>query len=469
MKRRNLFFQIFAPYLILIFLSLIVVSWLASRALKHYHVDQAISDLEAKAALTRKIVGVSFDRRDTKEIGALCKEAGNAVLTRITVMDTAGNVICDSDADPASMENHLGRPEVKKAMTGNLGVDVHFSKEMSREMIYVALPIKRDGAVNGVIRASKPLTHVTEALDAMYRKIATGGLVVAAIAVLMGLFITRQIVRPLEAVKAGAERYAKGDFEYRLRSFGAVEISALADTLNKMALQLMRLETMRQDFVANVSHELMTPITSIKGFVETLRDGAVGDPKRAKEFLEIILKHADRLGTIVEDLLSLSRLEQGVEKGRIKFEKAHLQLVLKDAVALCEQRAREKDIAIELEIEEDVVMEVNAPLLEEAVMNLVDNAVKYSGKNAIVSVRFGRADGKAFIRVIDRGCGIPPEHLSRIFERFYRVDKARSREMGGTGLGLSIVKHIVSAHGGHVFVESEPGRGSTFSIYLPIS
>ncbi len=469
MKRKKLLFQIYAPYLIIIFLSLIVVSWLASRALKHYYIDQTIRDLQTKAVLVERIIGDSYSRKDMKELEALCKDSGEAVQTRITTMDTAGKVVCDSDTDPTVMENHSGRPEIKKALSGSLGVDVHFSKEMSQQMIYVALPMKKDGAVIGIVRASKSLVHITDALKAMYIRIAIGGLAVAVLAVLISLIITRRIVKPLEAVKVGAERYARGDFEYRLRSFGAVEISSLAEVLNKMALQLMRLESMRKDFVANVSHELMTPITSIKGFVETLRDGAVADPERTKEFLSIIARHADRLSTIVEDLLSLSRLEQGVEKGQIKFEKANLRQVLNEAVSLCEQRAREKDIAIELEIREDVVMDVNAPLLEEAVTNLIDNAIKYSERKKTVSVRAGKEGDSVVIKIIDRGCGISPEHLPRIFERFYRVDKARSREMGGTGLGLSIVKHIVSAHGGHVHVESEPGKGSTFSIYLPIS
>lgn len=468
MKRKRLLFQIYAPYLIIIFLSLIALSWMVSRTFKHYYVDQTIYDLQTKAVLIERIIGSAYDRKDMKELEALCKDSGEAVETRITVMNMAGKVVCDSHADPATMENHSARPEMKKALAGSLGVDRHFSKEMLQEMIYVAVPMKKDGIIIGVVRASKSLAHVTEALRAMYVRIAIGGLAVAFLAVLISLMITRRIVKPLEAVKAGAERYAKGDFEYRLHSFGAVEISSLAEALNKMALQLMRLESMRKDFVANVSHELMTPITSIKGFVETLRDGAAADPKKTKEFLEIISRHADRLGTIVEDLLSLSRLEQGVEKGQIKFEKTKLRKVLEDAAALCEQRAREKDITIELEIKEDVVMDVNAPLLEEAVVNLVDNAIKYSEKKKVITVRAAKEGNNAVIKVIDRGCGIPPEHLPRIFERFYRVDKARSREMGGTGLGLSIVKHIVAAHGGHVHVESEVGKGSTFSICLPL-
>jgi two-component system phosphate regulon sensor histidine kinase PhoR len=231
--------------------------------------------------------------------------------------------------------------------------------------------------------------------------------------------------------------------------------------------RLRRLEQVRQDFVANVSHELRTPITSIKGFVETLIDGALDSPEEARRFLEIVAKQSDRLTAILEDLLILSRTEAGTSRKEIRLERSNLLEVIEAAVALCKPKASAKGIAITIACPEALEARMNAPLLEQAVTNLVDNAVKYSDSDERVLVEAEQNDEGVVLRVQDHGAGIPAEHLPRLFERFYRVDKARSRSLGGTGLGLSIVKHISSAHGGKVRVESTPGQGSTFSIYLP--
>jgi two-component system phosphate regulon sensor histidine kinase PhoR len=231
--------------------------------------------------------------------------------------------------------------------------------------------------------------------------------------------------------------------------------------------RLKRLESIRRDFVANVSHELRTPITSIQGFVETLKEGALADPEDARRFLDIIARHADRLNAIIEDLLALSRLEG--ELGEVARERLPLRPVLDAAIALCAPLAKEREIRVEIGCDGAIAARVNAPLLEQAIVNLLDNALKFSEPGATVSIAARRddaADGLE-ISVRDRGCGIPPEHQPRIFERFYRVDKARSRMGGGTGLGLSIVKHIAQAHGGSVEVDSAVGAGSTFTIRLP--
>ncbi len=236
---------------------------------------------------------------------------------------------------------------------------------------------------------------------------------------------------------------------------------------------VQRLENVRRDFVANVSHELKTPIASIKGFVETLLDGAADDPQDARRFLEIVSRQADRLAAIIEDLLALSRIEQSEGAGNLPLETALIADVLAAAVTDCGPRARDRSISVETSCPADLVAEVNAPLLEQALINLIDNAIKYSDPGRTVRLsagRFaapGREPGDLAIRVRDEGCGIEQEHLPRLFERFYRVDKARSRKQGGTGLGLAIVKHIVQAHGGTIGVESEPNVGTTFTIRLP--
>jgi two-component system phosphate regulon sensor histidine kinase PhoR len=231
--------------------------------------------------------------------------------------------------------------------------------------------------------------------------------------------------------------------------------------------RLRRLEEIRRDFVANVSHEIKTPITAIKGFVETLREGAVKNPDDAERFLGIIEKHVERLEAIIEDLLSLSRIERGTEREENELVENSVKDVLDTAIQVCEVGAVARKIDIELSCPENLFAKMEPRLLEQAVVNLLDNAVKYSNEESSIRVEASQGEGEIILSVRDEGCGIEKKHLSRLFERFYRVDKARSRQLGGTGLGLAIVKHIAQAHGGHVNVESTPGKGSTFSIYLP--
>lgn len=226
------------------------------------------------------------------------------------------------------------------------------------------------------------------------------------------------------------------------------------------------LENMRKEFVANVSHELKTPITAIHGFVETLREGAIHDKKKAPEFLDIIIRHTERLNTIIEDLLDLSRIEDS-GKSEITLSRLPVLQVLQVAAGICQSKADEKHIRVQLDCKPGLEANMNAPLLEQAMVNLVDNAIKYSPEESLIMISAQKIDGKISIRVLDNGSGIPAKDLPRIFERFYRVDKARSRNLGGTGLGLSIVKHIAQAHGGAVTVESKPGEGSTFTLSIP--
>jgi two-component system phosphate regulon sensor histidine kinase PhoR len=243
------------------------------------------------------------------------------------------------------------------------------------------------------------------------------------------------------------------------RVFGALVV------LNDIT-QLRRLENVRREFVANVSHELKTPVTLIQGFVETLLDGAMEKREEAKRFLQIIFTHAKRLDAIIEDLLSLSRLEQA-DQNSMPAEDTALEGLLEKAEAFCQEKAQLKGIQIIRQCEPGLMVKVNPNLIQQAVVNLIENAIKYSEPRRAVRVEAGRDDREIKVRVIDQGCGIAAEHLPRIFERFYRVDKARSRQEGGTGLGLAIVKHILQAHGGRVTVESTVGQGSTFTLHFP--
>lgn len=228
---------------------------------------------------------------------------------------------------------------------------------------------------------------------------------------------------------------------------------------------IRHLETVRSDFVANVSHELKTPITSIKGFVETLLSDDWNHEPDILRFLEIINQQSGRLNAIIDDLLTLSRLEQ--KDGLVMKESARLAPVIETAIYLCQLQAGRKNIKIDAVCPEDLELSINAPLLEQALVNLIINAVKYSDPDKKVLILAEKQTESVVIYVKDEGFGIERKHLDRLFERFYRVDTARSRKLGGTGLGLSIVKHIISAHEGMIRVDSKVGAGTTFIITLP--
>ena len=231
--------------------------------------------------------------------------------------------------------------------------------------------------------------------------------------------------------------------------------------------RLRHLEQMRSDFVANVSHELRTPVTSIAGFVETLLDSEMYNSAQARHFLEIIVKHSSRLEAIIDDLMSLANIELGEERRSVTFSDTALAPVISAAVLSCGQVAAAGGVALQEECDPDLTCRMNAQLVEQAVTNLLDNAIKHSDRHGRVVVRAGHNARGVLIEVTDTGIGIAPEHQQRIFERFYRVDRTRSREHGGTGLGLAIVKHIAQAHDGEVSVRSTPRHGSTFTLRLP--
>jgi two-component system phosphate regulon sensor histidine kinase PhoR len=589
MRRRRLVAQLFPSYLIIVLLALLAVTWYVSQAWRQSFLQHTAADLEVRANLAKPQFQALLSPLNGVAVDRLCKKLGQLSGTRLTVILPSGRVVGDSTTDPARMDNHGDRPEIRQAFQDQIGISTRFSYTRETTMMYVAVPIRDQGRVTAVVRTSLPVAFIDRALNRMYFKIALGGMGAALLAALLSLLMARRLSRPLEEMKQGAERFAQGDLRVKVPVPPSDELASLAEALNYMAEQLdqrirtvirqrqeqeavlasmvegvlavdrrerlitlnqagarllgvdpetarerpipelvrhpdlqnfvtralassrqvdgeiilrdngrdrllqvrgtplqdlqgqafgalivlndvtrlRRLEQARRDFVANVSHELKTPITSIKGFVETLLDGAMQEPDNAWSFLQIIAKHADRLNEIIDDLLSLSRIEQDSEQGKVALSPGSIKEVLQDAIQVCRERAAAKDMEIELTCPDDLAAQINAPLLLQAVVNLIDNAVKYSPAGRPVQVEARLELGEVLVLVRDQGPGIAPEHLPRLFERFYRVDPGRSRKVGGTGLGLAIVKHIAQSHGGYVTLQSAPGKGSTFLIHLP--
>ena len=587
-RRRRLLWQLYPTYLLIIIISLGATTWFASRTLKQFHIQESASDLEARARLFETQISDHLSPLNRGTIDQICKNIGQQVTTRITVILPSGKVIGDSEKDPESMDNHVDRPEVRQALRGQVGMSRRYSRTLDQDMMYVGIPLKRGADIVCVIRSSVSLASIDEALRNIEVEIVAGGFLIALFAAILSLWVSRRISRPIEEIKKGAESFARGDFACRLPVENPEEIGSLSETMNQMAIELQerirkmtkqrneleavltsmlegviavdnderiismnqaagemleahpsqaqgriiqevirnvdlqrlvrkalsgeepveedvllyaeeertlnghstalydedghrmgallvlndvtrlrKLESVRRDFVANVSHEIKTPIAAIQGFVETLRTGAMENREDAERFLGIIQKHVGRLNAIIEDLLSLSRIEQEEENQEIILSEGRIRDVLSMAIQVSQVKAAPKNIRMTLSCREDLMAKINPPLLEQAVVNLLDNAIKYSDDESTIRVEGKQTDGEIVVTVRDQGSGIEKKHIPRLFERFYRVDKARSRKLGGTGLGLAIVKHVTQAHGGRVTVESTPGKGSVFNLHLP--
>jgi len=399
------------------------------------------------------------------------RELAGILHLRITVIDRQGKVIADSEKDASLMENHGDRAEFIEAVEKGLGQSTRFSQTLNYPMTYVAVRVTDGDRIVGVVRVAVPLSEVQLELHPLYKAAAIGIFVVTCISLLIAFFLARSISFPISRIRKTAEQIAKGEFSERVPVKGNDELADLASAFNTMADELQnnierlkQLDKVRTDFVANVSHELKTPLTSIRGFVETLEDGAIDDKENARRFLAIIKKHAQRLDSIIEDLLRLSELESG---GRMEMAEFDLKDLIDEVVMGFGHSLTVKRQELSVEAAGgDFVTRGDRDKLEQVFVNLIDNAIKYTKEGGQIKIWLATDGDCLTVTVEDNGIGIPKDDVERVFERFYRVDKAHSREVGGTGLGLSIAKHIVLAHNGQIRIESELGRGTKVIVTL---
>ncbi len=345
-----------------------------------------------------------------------------------------------------------------------LGGQLGILESTFRSMVEAVIVVDRDGRIMRSNQAAGGLFDFSSA-DSSGRDIQE---IIRQVDIEQFLRRTLSSSVPVEDVlriTAGGEKFLYGHGTL-LRNESGETTGALL-VFNDIT-RLKQLENMRREFVANVSHELKTPITAISGFVETLQDGAIREPEHADRFLGIISRNVSRLYAIIEDLLSLSKIEQEEDTGQIALSWKPLRPVLENAVTVCAKGLQEKQICLEMVCKDSLSANINSELLEQVVVNLLDNAVKYSDPGGTIIIRASQSDTGVIIAVEDNGCGIRSEHHARLFERFYRVDKARSCKLGGTGLGLAISKHIALAHQGAISVNSTPGTGSIFFLRLPL-
>lgn len=587
---RSLKMEIISSYVALAMVALVITIWVLTLSYSENYNETIERELRSQATLLEYFVKDKIKLEYQEEVNRLLQNLTARIPSRITIILPNGTILADSQEDARKIGSLALRPEVQKALTGQIAVEIRRSIISDAKMVFIAYPVLDNTQVNGIIRIASPaadpvivMLHNRPEILLLITSIFLMGLIT-------GLVMNRSITKPLYRIKNHIDNMTEGNFQDKIPSFHVEEFDQITNSINYVlwkqknqinilsqdleelevgpanmteavividsrehiitintaaerlfnisvdhvkgrtvqeairntdfqkfvtrtfaekipvegdiiflgdpdkflqahgaplknsdgtaigalivlndVSRLKALEIIRRDFVANVSHELRTPVTSIKGFLETLKEGAIKDPVDAERFLDIILKHTDRLNSIIEDLLSLSRIESNVEKGEIHLQLDDVNDVVTTVIKACSRKASIRNIEIDTKIEPGLSAYINKPLLEQAVENLLDNAIKYSDSRSKIEITTFTAGNDIGIRVKDYGCGIPKEHLSRIFERFYRVDKARSRTVGGTGLGLAIARHIVTAHRGRINVESSANQGSSFTIFIPKS
>jgi two-component system phosphate regulon sensor histidine kinase PhoR len=581
--------KLILSYIIVVIVSFGAVAFFLDKSLEERSVRTIASSLTAQASLIEShITSDLLAAQDANRLQDFVKTAGQKAECRITIIDKHGKVIADSDESPeglARMDTHIGRPEVRAALAGGIGVNTRYSPTLRIDMLYAAVPIRDKSSVTGVVRVALPLESVANTLWTIRKIILLGVVFSLALAFILGSLLASQTIKPINRMIHISRKFSEGDFERRIIQAPHDEIGELARTLNTMAqhiedkikevktqnqrleaifnsmiegvlvvdrsgrivsinhaieniftikksdaegrllleairnndiaelidgilkkgeplsseiklvypvsrifqvsatpifegervngclavihdiTEIRRLETVRSDFVANVSHELKTPLTSIKGFVETLLDGAMDDSKNAMAFLKIVHDHTDRLDKLVNDLLVLSHLESK----EIKLQRKDFDLSgqVDEIIMGFGSQIKKTGIEIKNKVPKGLSVHADKDRIDQVVTNLIDNGLKFNKEKGTIRIYSEYLPGAVRVIIEDSGTGIPAKDISRIFERFYRVDRARSRDLGGTGLGLSIIKHIVELHGGAVGVESTEGLGSKFWFTIP--
>lgn len=404
---------------------------------------QIVSDLKADAWMMRNMH--VFD--DITNIHPDAYDLNTETL-RITVVDEKGNVVFDSNADASAMNNHEDRPEVRQAFETGEGSGTRRSETLDKNLFYYAVKLQ-----NGtVLRISREADSFLAVLQNMLPTVIGVSLLLFLFSIFLANYFTRSLVEPIEHMASNISDPSQ-EVVYK-------ELAPFVATIRQQHEDILKSAQMRQEFTANVSHELKTPLTAISGYAELIEHGMAGK-ENTQRFAGEIHKNAARLLSLINDIIQLSQLDGG--KRQMEYTDIDLYKLAGECVDMLNMNAKKQNVTIRLCGKPSMVYG-DKQLMEELLYNLCDNAIRYNNRGGSVTVTVGSEGSQVFLSVKDTGIGIPEEHQDRVFERFYRVDKSRSKATGGTGLGLAIVKHIVAQHGAKLSLESQVGKGTEIRV-----
>lgn len=579
--KRKFFVRTLVSYLVIVFIVSALIYFFSQGTMRNFYTERLKTHLSQVAHSMTTEVSDLYAAGDTTAMDRWIKELGQRIDIRVTVIKPDGTVLADSEKNPRKMENHRDRPEISRALRGDPQNSTRFSTTLGERMLYLALPLAKDGETQLVLRLSLFVKEIKGLVNEIRWKIIAIMMIIFLLALTMAWIFSRNISRPVQEIVAATRKFAEGDFDVSVFVKNKDELGEVADSFNSMVVQqkslfrkltqsraqlqaiiatmkegllvldrsgkirlcneslaeicekkdptgcaywevlripdfedhvndafesgksayeefelgekhflvtfnrmkdgenlvitfgditgFKQLQKMKKDFVVNLTHELKTPLTAIKGFVETLEE--VEDLDHP-EYIEIIKRHSDRMNQIVSDMLTLSELEES--RRDVLLEPVNLGELVENMLTIYRERIKEKNLVLDVDIENDLPA-INGERfkLEQMFINLVDNSFKYTDEGGKISISINRErspkkQDRVEIKISNDGQLIPAKSLPRLFERFYVVDKSRSRKLGGTGLGLSIVKHVALIHNGEVSVKSSKATGTVFTVYLPI-
>ncbi len=436
---------------------------------KNYFYESEKVKLFAKANIVSSMIAEN-GIEDTRFLATSTRDLFSDSPVRMMILSKQAIVVYDNDSQNSAVNKFFIKDTIKTALAGENDSNT-FSNSDGTNSIDVAIPVLDENSeAAGIVYLRKSLSSIDDFLNDLSSTIYRISVLIIVLVALLSIFFSGVITKPLVKLTSVTAEIAKGNFDQEVTIKGRDELAVLGKSVNTMSKQLADVEESRKVFVSDVSHELKTPLATIKLLSESILQSPTFDEEIVREFLGDMTNEVDRLTRIIERLLNLSKNDAEVKN--INFETVNVTKLLELITRKLKPLADEKNIAIKYEHaqdQSDIEMLMDKDKIYEAIYNIVDNSIKYTPEGGAVSVRLVSDIVSLMIEVEDNGIGIPKEDSSKIFDRFYRVDKARARETGGTGLGLAIAAEAINQHGGHIEVISEEGVGSKFIIILPFS
>ncbi len=465
----SLNFRLMAAFTLVVIVTIGAVFFFTYRTTRHEisHVEENLETLQDRRIET-ELSRYYLVEQNWEGVQVLVEHCGNLYGRRIILTDKNDLVVADSEAKLTGTSytgDEDSEPTTLVFQPGRM-----MSMFFPAKAMQSAGPLVKENIV-GILRVlpGEAANINTAALQITYNSIGRyfiwGGLVAIAIAFLLTFVLSRHILAPVKALISATRHFGKGDFSRRVEPEDKGELGELAQSFNAMATDLERTERLRRNMVADVAHELRTPLSNLKGYLEAISDGVIEPDQKTIRSLH---EEASTLSRLVDDLQELSL----ADAGEIKLEKQPVDIIalIKDTTAGMQAKADTRGIILSTDLPENLpTVNIDAHRVKQVLSNLLENAVAHTDKGGRIAISAGQREKQIEVSVSDTGEGIPAKDLPLIFERFYRVDRSRTRKTGGSGLGLTIAKRLVEAHGGTIDVQSEPGKGSTFTFTIPVS